>query len=136
MILTDNSRALVITLLFRFIFGGYIVAMDQYRFNDIESALAVLLIYVLMGVFTSLYLSGKKGGLKGLIGLEAIFLLLNTLFTVMSLGQMTDAGLHDPINNWWQTLLRYSFSLLTLVLSIRIYREKSLTFSDQNKHNF
>jgi hypothetical protein len=124
-ILTDKGRALVITLLFRLIFGGYIVAMDQYRFNDLTSALTVLLIYVLMGIFASLYLSGKRVGLKGLIGLEAIFLLLNTAFTLMSLGQMIDTGLHSPLNNWWQTLLRCFFSLLTLVLSIRLYREEN-----------
>ena len=124
-LLTGNGRALVITLLFRLIFGGYVVAMDQYRFNDLEGALTVLMIYVLMGVFASLYLSGKKVGLKGLIGLEAVFLALNTVFTAMSLVQMADAGLHSPLNNWWQTTLRYSFSLLTLVFSIRLYREES-----------
>ena len=124
MILTDNGKALVITLLFRLIFGGYIIAMDQYQFNDLDSALTVLLIYVLMGVFASLYISGKRMGLKGLIGLEVIFLSLNTIFTVMSLGQITDAGLHSPLNNWWQTVLRYLFSLLTLLLSIRVYREE------------
>ena len=124
MILTDNGRALVITLLFRLIFGGYIIAMDQYQFNDLDSALTVLLIYVLMGVFASLYISGKRMGLKGLIGLEVIFLSLNTIFTVMSLGQITDAGLHSPLNNWWQTVLRYLFSLLTLLLSVRVYREE------------
>ena len=124
MILTDNGKALVITLLFRLIFGGYIIAMDQYQFNDLDSALTVLLIYVLMGVFASLYISGKRMGLKGLIGLEVIFLSLNTIFTVMSLRQITDAGLHSPLNNWWQTVLRYLFSLLTLLLSIRVYREE------------
>ena len=124
MILTDNGRALVITLLFRLIFGGYIIAMDQYQFNDLDSALTVLLIYVLMGVFASLYISGKRMGLKGLIGLEVIFLSLNTIFTVMSLRQITDAGLHSPLNNWWQTMLRYLFSLLTLLLSVRVYREE------------
>lgn len=124
-ILTDNSRVLFITLYFRLIFGGYIVAMDQYRFNDLDSALTVLLIYALMGVFASLYLSGRRVGLKGLIGLEVIFLSLNTVFTVMSLGQVTDPGLHNPLNNWWQTSLRYFFSLSTLILSIRVYREEN-----------
>ena len=121
-ILTDNGRALVITLWFRLIFGGYIVAMDQYRFNDLTSALTVLIIYVLMALFASLYLSGKRVGLKGLIGLEVIFLLLNIIFTVISLGQMTDTSPHSPLNNLWQTMLRYFFSLLTLILSIRLYR--------------
>jgi hypothetical protein len=78
-----------------------------------------------MGVFASLYLMGKRVGLKDLIGLEVVFLTLNTVFTVMSLGQIADAGLHRPITNWWQTSLRYSFSLLTLALSIRYYREEN-----------
>ena len=124
MFVTSNGRALIITLLFRLIFGGYIVAMDQYRFNDFESALTVLLIYGLIGAFASLYLSGRKVGVKGLIGLEAIFLVLNTIFTVTSLGQLADAGLHSPVNNWWQTVTRYFFSLLTLVLAVRLYREE------------
>ena len=125
MILTNNEKALIITLFFRLLFGGYIVGMDQYRFNDFESALTVLLIYVLMGSLASLYISGKRFGLKGLIELEVVFLVLNTLFVVLSLGQLADAGLHSPFNNWWQTALRYLFSLLTLMLSIRIYREEN-----------
>jgi len=35
-----------------------------------------------------------------------------------------DAGAHDPLANWWATLLRYPFFLLTLIFSIRIYRER------------
>jgi hypothetical protein len=58
--LTWNGTALVVTLLFRLLFGGYVVGMDQYRFNDLESAWTVLLIYALIGVFTILFLFGKK----------------------------------------------------------------------------
>ena len=121
--LTGSGKALVVTLLFRLLFGGYLVGMDQYRFNDIESALTVLLIYVLLGIFAALFLLGKRYGLIGVIGLEVIFIILNSIFIIVTLGQIADAGLHDPLANWWATLLRYLFSLLTLIFSIRVYRE-------------
>jgi hypothetical protein len=98
--------------------------MDQYRFNYAESALTVLLIYVLLGIFTTLFLLGKRYGLVGIIGMEAIFVTLNSVFIIVSLSQTKDAGMHDPVTNWWATLLRYLFSILTLVFSIRAYREK------------
>jgi hypothetical protein len=44
---------------------------------------------------------------------------------VMSLGQLADAGLHSPTNNLWQTVIRYFFSLLTLVLAVRLFREEN-----------
>ena len=47
--LTWNGKALVVTLLFRLLFGGYVVGMDQYHFNDLESAWTVLVIYALIG---------------------------------------------------------------------------------------
>ena len=121
--LTENGRALVITLFFRLIFGGYIIAMDQYRLNDPDSALTVLIIYLLMGFFASLYLYGKRVGLKALIGLEAVFLLMNIIFTGISLMQPPETSLHSPMNNLWQTVLRFTFSITTLMLSIRVYRE-------------
>ena len=121
--LTWNGKALVVTLLFRLLFGGYVVGMDQYLFNDVESALTVLVIYVLIGIFVTLFLLGKRFGLIGVIGLESIFIILNSVFIILTLGQITDAGMHDPLSNWWTTLIRYLFSLLTLVFSIRAYRE-------------
>ena len=121
--LTANGKALVVTLLFRLLFGGYVIGMDQYRFNDAESALTVLVIYVLLAIFATVFLLGNRVGLIGLIGLEGIFVVLNSVFLVLALGQIADAGLHDPLDNWWATLLRYLFSILTLVLSIRAYRE-------------
>jgi len=121
--LTWNGKALVVTLLFRLLFGGYVVAMDQYHFNDVESALTVLLIYGLIGIFATLFLFGKRIGLIGMIGLEGIFIILNSIFLILTLGQITDASMHDPLDNWWATSLRYLFSLLTLTLSIRAYRE-------------
>ena len=121
--LTANGRALVVTMLFRLLFGGYIVAKDQYDFNDIDSAVTVLAIYVLLAIFVTLFLSGRRYGLVGVAGLEGIFIVLNTAFIVASLGQVADAGMHDPRANLWTTLLRYLFSLLTLLFSIRAYRE-------------
>jgi hypothetical protein len=121
--LTGNGKALVVTLLFRLLFGGYLAGLDQYHFNDIESALTVLLIYGLVGIFAALFLLGKRYGLKGIIGLDIIFLTLQSMFIIVTLGQIADAGLHDPLANWWATLLMYIFSLLTLIFSIRAYRE-------------
>ena len=105
------------------------MGMDQYLFNDVESALTVLVIYVLIGIFVALFLLGKRFGLLGVIGLESIFIVLNSVFLVLTLGQIADAGLHDPLSNWWTTLLRYTFSILTLVFSIRAYRENKGHFN-------
>ena len=121
--LTTNSKALLITLLFRLLFGGYLIGLDQYHFNDVESALTVLLIYGLVGTFAVLFLLGKKFGLMGIIGLDIIFITLQSVFTVASLSQIADAGLHDPLSNWWATLLMFLFSILTLIFSIRTYKE-------------
>lgn len=118
-----NSKALVIILLFRMLFGGYIVGMDQYYFSDIESALTVLVIYVLIAIFLTIFLLGKRYGITGIIGLESIFITLNSIFIIVSLSQTADVGMHNPVDNWWATLLRYVFSLLTLTFSIKIYKE-------------
>jgi hypothetical protein len=122
--LSGNGKVLVVTLLFRLLFGGYLIGMDQYRFDDAESALTVLLIYVLLGIFVTLFLLGKRYGLVGIIGLEAIFITLNSVFIIVSLGQTAYAGMHDSVANSWATLLRYLFSILTLIFSIKAYREK------------
>jgi hypothetical protein len=121
--LTWNSKALVMTLLFRLLFGGYIIGLDQYHFNDVESALTVLLIYGLIAIFAALFLMGIRLGLMGIIGLDIIFIILQSLFIIVSLGQIAEPGLHDPLANWWTTLLMYLFSLLTLIFAIRVYRE-------------
>ena len=121
--LTGIGKALVVLLLFRLLFAGYLIGLDQFHFNDIESALTVLLIYCLIGIFAALFLLGKRYGLTGIIGLEIIFLTLQSIFIVATLGQIADVGLHNPLNNWWATLLMYLFSLLTLVFSIRVFRE-------------
>ena len=121
--LTWNGKALVVTLLFRLLFGGYVIGMDQYNFNDLESAWTVLVIYALIAFFASLFLFGNKIGLMGVIGVEGVFILLNSVFLVLTLAQITDAGVHDPMDNWWATLLRYLFSILTLIFSVRTYRQ-------------
>ena len=122
--LTKNGKALIMTLLFRLLFGGYIVGVDQYHFNDFESAVTVVVIYALVGIFGAMFLFGKRYGLVGMIALETVFIILNSIFMVVSLGQIADAGMHNPIDNWWTTILRYLFSLLTLVFAIKTYKEK------------
>lgn len=121
--LTGNGKVLVITVLFYLLFGGYLIGMDQYHFNDIESALTVFLIYSLLGLFTTLFILGKRYGIIGVMLLETIFLVFQTLFIVVTLSHITDAGLHDPIANWWATVVMYFFALLTLIFSVRVYKE-------------
>jgi hypothetical protein len=121
--LTSNGKLLTATLLFRLLFGGYIIGMDQYLFKDFESAVTVVIIYLFLAIFSSFFIYGKRIGLVGIISLETIFIILNSVFLIVTLGQITDAGMHDPLNNWWTTIFRFAFSLLTLILSIRIYRE-------------
>jgi hypothetical protein len=125
--LTKISKALVVTLLFRLLFGGYLIGMDQYRFNDVESALTVLLIYGLIGIFATMFILGTRYGLLGLIGLDAIFIVLQSVFTILTFSQIVDPGLHDPLVNWWATLLMYLFSLLTITFSLRANRETNLS---------
>ena len=120
---TWSSKALVVTLFFRLLFGGYLIGMDQYLFSDVDSALTVLLIYGLIAIFAALFLLGKRYGVIGIIGLDVVFIILQSLFIVATLGQIADAGLHDPLANWWATVLMYIFSLLTLIFAIKAYRE-------------
>ena len=121
--LTGSGKALVVTLLFRLLFGGYLIGMDQYRFNDGESALTVLLIYGLIGFFATRFISGMRDGLFGLIGLDAIFIVFQVVFTILSLSQIVDPGLHNPLVNWWAALLMVLFSVLTIIFSLRANRE-------------
>lgn len=125
--LTWSGRALVVTLLFRLLFGGYLAGMDRYSFNDVESALTVLSIYGLMGVFAALFLLGSGYGLKGMIGLDATFVIVQSVFTIATLSRIVDPGLHNPLTNWLATALMYTFSLLTIILSIKTYRENNVS---------
>lgn len=121
--LTSSGKALAVTMLFNLLFGGYLAGKDQYDYNDTGSALTVLLIYILLGIFTAMFLFGKRMGLTGILGLSTMLILSHTIFMIISFG-LVDAGVHDPLANWWATLLRYPFFLLTLFFSIRIYRER------------
>ena len=62
--LTWNGKVLLAILLFRMLFGGYVVAMDQYSFNDLESAVTVVVIYALIATFAVLFLFGQRIGLR------------------------------------------------------------------------
>ena len=84
-------------------------------------------IYVLIGIFFSLYLHGRISGLKALIGLKAVFFSMNVIYTVLSFMRIIDPGLHDPFADVRLTLIQISFSLVTLVYSIKLYRESSGT---------
>ena len=123
--LTSNGIALVVTQLFRLIFGGYLIGFDQFHYNDLESAFSVLVIYVIIGILTALFLFGrKKAGLVGLITITAILVVMQTIYTVVFLSQTTiDPSLHDPIANWWATMLYYIFAILTFVFAIKVRKE-------------
>lgn len=122
--LTKNGKALVVTQLFRLLFGGYLIGMDQYRFNDPGSALTVLFIYGLICILTVLYLLGKRIALLFIIILDSIFIALQLVFSVFVRSGIIDPGLHNPVNNWWSILLMFVFSLLTIIFALNAYRER------------
>ncbi len=124
--LTSNGKVVVVTSLFRMIFGGYLIGNDLYRFNDANSALQVLLIYGVIGLFASLFIVGKRYGrygLLGLIGWDVLFIAAQFVFSFLSVSKLVDPGLHDPVTNWWSLMLTFSFALVTLIFSLRAYRE-------------
>ena len=124
--LTSNGKVVVVTSLFRMIFGGYLIGNDLYRFNDANSALQVLLIYGVIGLFATLFIVSKRHGrfgLLGLIGWDVLFIGAQFVFTFLSVSKLVDPGLHDPVTNWWSLLLTFSFALVTLIFSLRAYRE-------------
>ena len=121
--LSGSGKALVVTLLFRLLFGGYLIGKDQYYYNYIESALTVLLLNVLLGIFAALFLVGKKYGLIGIMGLSAFIIISQSIFLIVTLGQISDVQVHEPLANWWAILSYYISSLLILMFSIRVYRE-------------
>jgi len=120
--LTSSGIALVVTQLFRLLFGGYLIGLDMYHYNDLESAVSVLLIYVIIGIFTTLFLLGKKkSGLFGLIALSVILIIMQSIYIIVYISQTTpDPSWHDPIANWWATVLYYMFSLLTIIFAIKV----------------
>jgi hypothetical protein len=97
--------------------------MDQYLFNDIDSARTVLLIHALMGVLFSLYLFGRRIGIKALMYVESIYLFLNLAYSALSIGQVFDPGLHDPFADVWLTFIQVLFSVLALYYTIKVNRE-------------
>jgi hypothetical protein len=128
--LTRNGKVVVVTSLFWMIFGGYLIGNDLYRFNDANSALQVLLIYGVIGLFVALFIVSKRHGrfgLLGLIGWDVLFIGAQIVFTILSVSKLVDPGLHDPLTNWWSLLLMFSFSLVTLIFSLRAYREINLS---------
>ena len=123
--LTVSGIALVVTQLFRLLFGGYLIGFDLYHYNDLESALTVLFIYVIIGVLTALFLIGKKkAGLFGLIALSIILLIMETLYiAVYFFTPSPDPSWHDPLASWWASVSNYLFPLITLVLAVKVYKE-------------
>ncbi len=123
--LTRSGIALVVTQLFRLLFGGYLIGLDQFHYNDIESAVSVLMIYALVGILTTLFLAGrKKSGLLGLIALSIILIVMESIYVVVYISQTTpDPSWHSPFAIWWATASNYIFPILTLVFSAMVYRE-------------
>jgi hypothetical protein len=121
--LTLSGKALVVTMILQLLFGGYLAARDYFTYADAGSALTVLFIYGVLGVFSAMFLFGKWPGLAGVLSLSIILIIFHTIFTILSFGPV-DAGAHAPLANWWTTLLRYPFFVLTFVFSIKVYRER------------
>ena len=124
-VLTSSGIALVVTQLFRLLFGGYLIAFDQYYYNDLESASTVFGIYVIIGILTTLVLvSRKKPGLYGLIALSVFLLLMETIYIGVYISAATpDPTWHDPFASWWSLVSNYMFPLLTLVFAVKVYKE-------------
>jgi hypothetical protein len=125
-ILTSSGIALVVTQRCRLLFGGYLIAFDQYYYNDLESAFTVFGIYVIIGVLTTLILVGrKKPGLYGLIALSVFLLLMETIYIGIYISAATpDPSWHDPFASWWSLVSNYLFPLLTLVFAVKVYKEE------------
>lgn len=123
--LTSSGIALVVTQLFRLLFGGYLIGLDQFYYNDLESAYSVLFIYVIVGIFTALFLLGKrKSGLIGLLALSVFLIIMQSLYIAVYFSTPTpDPSWHSPLASWWATVSNFAFPLLTLVFAIKVYRE-------------
>jgi hypothetical protein len=124
--LTSNGKVVVVTSLFRMIFGGYLIGNDLYRFSDANSALQVLLIYGVIAFLVTLFIFSKRLGrlgLLGLIGWDVLFIGAQFIFSFLSVSKLVDPGLHDPVTNWWSLLLTFSFAMVTLISSFKAYRE-------------
>jgi hypothetical protein len=122
-VLSGNGIALVLTMLSRLVFGGYLVFQDYFAYEDVGSALTVFGIYLLLGICTVLFMLGKRLGLAGILWLSIILIAFHTAFVIVSMVD-GEAGLHDPMTNLWATVLRYPLFFVTLIFSIRVYRER------------
>ncbi|MHA1421649.1 MAG: hypothetical protein ACTSSD_06100 [Candidatus Thorarchaeota archaeon] len=122
--LSRNGIALVVILMFCLLLGGYFIGTDLYHYNDLDSAMTVLVLYSIMGIFGALFLLDKRYGLLGLMALSAFLLIAQLLYIVVFFAQTTiGPSWHDPSANWFITLLDILFSVLVLVFSFKVYRE-------------
>jgi hypothetical protein len=122
--LSRYELALVVTQLWRLLFGGYLIGLDQYHYSDLESAWTVFILYGLIGFLTVLFLMGRKRpGVIGLVVLSVFFLVMESIYTVVYFAQPTpDPSLHDPTAIWWATAASFLFPLLTLVFAFPVYK--------------
>ncbi len=123
--LSGFGIALVVTQLFRMLFGGYLIGLDQFHYNDIESAVSVFVIYSIVGILTALFLLGrKKSGILGLIVLSIILLLMQSIYIIVYISQaVPDPSWHDPFTSSWALVSNFLFPLLTLVFAFKVYKE-------------
>jgi hypothetical protein len=126
--LSNDAVALVIIQLFRLLFGGYLIGLDQFHYNDPESAMSVLMIYAIIGILTALFLMGKRRiGLLGLIVLSIILLIMESIYTIVYASEITpDPSWHSPFAIWWATVLNFLFPLLTLGLALKVHKEDNI----------
>lgn len=123
--LSTISIALVVTQLFRMLFGGYLIAFDTFYYNDVESASTIFAIYVFVGILTTMFLLGRrKWSLIGLIALSIILLIMETIYIgVYISAAVPDPSWHDPFASWWSLVSNYLFPFLTLIFGFLVYRE-------------
>ena len=123
--LTRAGITLVVTQLFRLLFGGYLIGFDLYYYNDLESALSVFLIYTIIGILTTLFLLGKKRvGLIGLIAVSIILFIMQSIYIIVYLSSPTpDPSWHNPFASWWALVSNFAFPILTLVFTVKLNKE-------------
>jgi hypothetical protein len=123
--LSKYGIALVVTQLFRLLFGGYLIGLDQFHYTDLESAYSVLFIYFLIGIFTTMFMMGKrKYGLLGLIALSVILIIMQSLYLIIYFSATTpDPSWHNPLFQWWATVSNFLFPLITMLFGLKVYNE-------------
>jgi len=123
--LSSFGIALVVTQLFRLLFGGYLIGLDQFHYNDLESAWTVFGIYTLIALLTTLFLLGRKRpGIMGLIALSIILIAMQSLYIIVYFSHpIPDPSWHSPLASWWATVSNYAFPILTLVFAIKVNKE-------------